>query len=59
MDCPRKVIARYLSLVDNDEDGSFTVLPIMGTQLSLIVKSTVSCIDKGASMDIEFEDQIK
>ena len=52
-----KVVDRELYLYDIDGEGSFSILPTTTKPYSLIVKTSISCIDKGAKLYITFEDK--
>lgn len=52
-----RTVDRHLSLQGLDGEGSFTVLPLIGRQFSIIVQTTISCVEKGATLNIEFEDK--
>lgn len=50
-------LSRDLTLYDIDGDGNFTIMPTLKKPNSLIIKSSISCIDKGATLAIIFEDK--
>lgn len=52
-----KTVSRELTLFDIEGEGNFTILPTLSKPYSLIVKSSISCIDKDATLSITFEDQ--
>ncbi len=51
-----RTVTRSLSLYDINKEGDFTILPIVTKPNSLILTSSNSCIDKGAYLQIIFED---
>lgn len=50
------VVNRDLALYDVDGEGNFHILPISKKPFSLIVTSTISCIDKYSRLYLTFED---
>lgn len=54
-----KIVSRTLYLYDVDGEGKFTILPTISMPNSLIVTSSISCIDKGALLTITFDDNTK
>jgi len=52
-----KSVDRSLKLYDIDGEGKFTILPTLNTPYSLIIKSSISCINKDAILTLMFEDK--
>lgn len=51
-----RTVDRLLTIYD-DKEGKFSIQPSLSTPLSLIISSSISCIDKGALLTIIFEDK--
>lgn len=52
-----RIVDRGLTLYDVDGEGKFSILPTLNHPYSLILNSSISCIDKGAILSIIFNDK--
>lgn len=52
-----KIADKSFTAYDVEGDGNFTILPTLYKPYCFIVNSTISCIDKGATLSIMFADK--
>jgi hypothetical protein len=52
-----KIVDRKLNLYDIDGEGNFSILPTISKPFALIVKTSISCVDKGAKLHIMFDNK--